>query len=91
MSKKSKMPRQPTCGPMVGLKPKSTFVYRPVSTNKAEKANGNPKVQMANKATPSLTSFDALCTLADEEEGGGNQTLSTNATRVVALINELES
>ncbi|GJT46364.1 RNA-directed DNA polymerase, eukaryota [Tanacetum coccineum] len=50
-----------------------------------------PSVQTANKATtPILNSFYALSTLVDEEEGGGNQTPSTNATRVVANINELE-
>ncbi|GKB69137.1 hypothetical protein Tco_0983211, partial [Tanacetum coccineum] len=54
-------------------------------------ANGNLKVQMANKATtPILNSFDALSTLVDEENGGGNQTPSTNATPLVAKINELE-
>ncbi|GJZ18992.1 hypothetical protein Tco_0555582 [Tanacetum coccineum] len=85
------MQRQPICGPPVGLKRKSTFVYRPVSTKKAAKANGNPKVQTTNKATtPTLNSFEALSTLVDEEEGGGNQTLSTNATHVVAKINDLE-
>ncbi|GKF13126.1 hypothetical protein Tco_0051052, partial [Tanacetum coccineum] len=36
-----------------------------------------------------LNSFDVLSTLVDEEEQGGNQTPSTNATRVVAKINEL--
>ncbi|GJY81708.1 zinc knuckle CX2CX4HX4C containing protein [Tanacetum coccineum] len=36
---------------------------------KAAKANGNPKVQMANKdPTRTLSSFDALSTLVDEEE-----------------------
>ncbi|GKA68994.1 hypothetical protein Tco_0775058 [Tanacetum coccineum] len=55
--------------PPVGLKPKSTFVYRPVSTKKVAKANRNPTVQMANKATtPILNSFDALSTLVDEED-----------------------
>ncbi|GKB21904.1 hypothetical protein Tco_0855827, partial [Tanacetum coccineum] len=50
-----------------------------------------PPVQTANKATtPILNSFDALSTLVDEEEGGGNQTLSTNSTPVVAKINELK-
>ncbi|GKD56656.1 U5 small nuclear ribonucleoprotein helicase [Tanacetum coccineum] len=54
-------------------------------------AKGNPKVQTANKATThTLNSFDVLSTLVDEEERGGNQTPSTNATRVVARINELE-
>ncbi|GJT13046.1 putative RNA-directed DNA polymerase [Tanacetum coccineum] len=78
-------------GPQVGLKPKSNFVYRSVPTKKAAKANGNPKVQTANKATtPILNSFDALSTLVDEEEGGGNQTPSTNVTPLVAKINEPE-
>ncbi|GKC06356.1 retrotransposon protein, putative, ty1-copia subclass [Tanacetum coccineum] len=59
--KNSKMLRQPARGPLVGLKPKSIFVYRFVSTKKAVKPNGNPKVQTANKATtPNLNSFDAL-------------------------------
>nr|GEW00807.1 hypothetical protein [Tanacetum cinerariifolium] len=40
----SKMPCQPSRGPPVGLKPKSTFVYRLVSTKKATKANGNSKL-----------------------------------------------
>ncbi|GJS94449.1 RNA-directed DNA polymerase, eukaryota, reverse transcriptase zinc-binding domain protein [Tanacetum coccineum] len=62
-----------------------------VSTKKREKANGNPKVQTANKATtPILNLFDALSTLVDNEDGGGNQTSSTNATHVVAKNNELE-
>nr|GEV74242.1 hypothetical protein [Tanacetum cinerariifolium]GEV74503.1 hypothetical protein [Tanacetum cinerariifolium] len=66
----SKMPRQPARGPPIGLKPKYTFVYRPVSTKKTEKANGNSTVQTANKATTLiLNSFDALSTLVDEEEG----------------------
>ncbi|GJY90840.1 RNA-directed DNA polymerase, eukaryota [Tanacetum coccineum] len=53
-------------------------------------ARGHP-VQTANKATtPILNSFDALSTLVDEEEEGGNQNPSTNATLVVAKINELE-
>ncbi|GKG14432.1 hypothetical protein Tco_0354032, partial [Tanacetum coccineum] len=44
-----------------------------------------------NKATtPILNSFDALSILVDEEEEGGNQTPNTNATPVVARINELE-
>ncbi|GJW84557.1 FAR-RED impaired response 1-like protein, partial [Tanacetum coccineum] len=91
ISNNSKMSRQPARGPSVGLKPKSTFVYRPISIKKAAKANGNLKVQTANKATtPILNSFYALSTLVDEEEGGGNQTPSTNATPVVANINELE-
>ncbi|GJR14021.1 hypothetical protein Tco_0796673 [Tanacetum coccineum] len=64
------MPHQPVRGPPVGLKPKSTFVYRPVSTKKAAKANRNPKVQTTSKATtPTLNSFEALSTLVDEEEG----------------------
>ncbi|GKA36357.1 RNA-directed DNA polymerase, eukaryota [Tanacetum coccineum] len=91
ISKNSKMPRQPALGPPVGLKPKFTFVYRSVFTKKAAKANGNQKVQTANKATTFiLNSFDALSTLLDEDEGGGNQTPSTNATLVVTKINELE-
>ncbi|GJY04965.1 copia protein [Tanacetum coccineum] len=49
--KNTKMPCQPARRPPVGLKPKSTFVYRPVSTKKVAKANRNPTVQMANKAT----------------------------------------
>ncbi|GJY04486.1 zinc knuckle CX2CX4HX4C containing protein [Tanacetum coccineum] len=57
-----------------------------VSTKKAAKAKGNPKVQ----TTHTLNSFDVLSTLVDEEERGGNQTPSTNATRVVSRINELE-
>ncbi|GJR61915.1 reverse transcriptase domain, reverse transcriptase zinc-binding domain protein [Tanacetum coccineum] len=74
-SKHFKMPRQPARGPLVGLKPKSTFVYPPVFTKKAAKANGNPKVQTANKATtPALNLFDALSTLVDEEEGGAWKT-----------------
>ncbi|GJU00540.1 hypothetical protein Tco_1110878 [Tanacetum coccineum] len=49
------------------------------------------KVQTANKATtPVFNSFNALSTLVDEEEGGGNQTHSTNATHMVANINELK-
>ncbi|GJR78761.1 hypothetical protein Tco_0149546 [Tanacetum coccineum] len=64
MPKNSKMPRQPSRGPLV---------------------------QMANKATtPILNSFDALSTLVDEEEGEGNQTPITNATLMVAKINDLE-
>ncbi|GJT38425.1 retrotransposon protein, putative, ty1-copia subclass [Tanacetum coccineum] len=71
ISKNSKMSLQSARGPSVGLKPKSTFVYCSVFTKKVTKANGNPKVQMANKATtPILNSFDALSTLVDEEEGG---------------------
>ncbi|GKD50375.1 hypothetical protein Tco_1279351 [Tanacetum coccineum] len=85
------MPRQPARGAPVGLKPKSTSMYCPVSTKKAAKANGNLKVQTTNKATtPILNSFDALSTLVDGELGRGNQTSSTNATFVVAKINELE-
>ncbi|GJW48222.1 reverse transcriptase domain-containing protein [Tanacetum coccineum] len=50
-----------------------------------------PPVQTANKATtPTLNSFNALSTLVDEEEGGGNQTPSSNSTHVVARINDLE-
>nr|GEX77525.1 hypothetical protein [Tanacetum cinerariifolium] len=61
ISNKSKMPRQLARGSPVGLKPKSNFVYRPFSNKKTAKANGNPKVQTANKATtPTLNSFDAL-------------------------------
>ncbi|GJX23804.1 hypothetical protein Tco_0228249 [Tanacetum coccineum] len=72
ISKNSKMPRQPPRGPQVGVKPKSTFMYRPISTKKAAKANGNPKVKTANKATtPILNSSDALSTMVDEEEGHG--------------------
>ncbi|GJZ41295.1 hypothetical protein Tco_0588181 [Tanacetum coccineum] len=41
ISKNSKMPRQRARGPPVGLKPKSTFVYRLISTKKAAKANRN--------------------------------------------------
>ncbi|GJU70299.1 U5 small nuclear ribonucleoprotein helicase [Tanacetum coccineum] len=84
ISKNSNMSSQPARGPPVGLKPKSTFVYRPVSTKKAVKANGNSKIQTANKATTLiLNSFDTLSTLVDEEDGEGNQTSSTNATPVV--------
>ncbi|GKG37922.1 hypothetical protein Tco_0457145, partial [Tanacetum coccineum] len=55
------------------------------------KANENSKVQTANKAsTPILNSFDALSTLVDEDEGEGNQTPITNATLMVAKINDLE-
>ncbi|GJV22328.1 hypothetical protein Tco_1371348, partial [Tanacetum coccineum] len=65
------MSRQPSRGLPVGLKSKYTFVYRLVSTKNAGKDNGNPKVQMANKATtPILNSFDALNTLVDKEDGG---------------------
>nr|GEV63905.1 hypothetical protein [Tanacetum cinerariifolium] len=50
-----------------------------------------PPVQMTNKdTTPNLNSFDALSNLMDEEEGGGNQTLSTNAIPIVVRINDLE-
>ncbi|GJV71798.1 hypothetical protein Tco_0201423 [Tanacetum coccineum] len=85
------MPHQPVHGPPVGLKPKSTFVYRLVSSKKAAKANGNPKVQMTDKATtPTLNLFETLSTLVDEKEGWGNQTPSNNATLVVARINDLE-
>ncbi|GJX72159.1 hypothetical protein Tco_0309330 [Tanacetum coccineum] len=49
------------------------------------------KVPTANKATTStLNSFEALSTLLDEKEGSGNQPPSTNATPIVARINELE-
>ncbi|GJT39337.1 zinc knuckle CX2CX4HX4C containing protein [Tanacetum coccineum] len=54
-------------------------------------ANGNPNVQTDNKATtPILNSFDALSTLVDKDDEGGNQTPSTNATRMVAKINKLK-
>ncbi|GJY35614.1 hypothetical protein Tco_0420992 [Tanacetum coccineum] len=83
ISKNSNMSSQPARGPPVGLKPKSTFLYRPVSTKKAAKANGNSKIQTANKATTLiLNSFDTLSILVDEEDGEGNQTSSTNATPV---------
>ncbi|GJT54725.1 hypothetical protein Tco_0989779 [Tanacetum coccineum] len=69
----------------------STFVYRLVSTKKAANSNGNPKVQMTDKATtPTLNLFETLSTLVDGEEGWGNQTPSNNATLVVARINGLE-
>nr|GFA52733.1 U5 small nuclear ribonucleoprotein helicase [Tanacetum cinerariifolium] len=80
------MPRQPTRGAPVGLKPKSTFMLLcpPNFYQKAAKANGNLKVRTANKATTLiLNSFYALSTLVDKEERGGNQTSSTNATPVV--------
>nr|GEY10113.1 hypothetical protein [Tanacetum cinerariifolium] len=66
------MPRQPARGPPVGSKPKSTFVYRPVSTKKRQRIMG------------------IQSNLVDEEDGGGNQTASTNATPLVANINELK-
>ncbi|GKC10311.1 hypothetical protein Tco_1007093 [Tanacetum coccineum] len=91
ISKNSKISRQPVQGPPVGLKPKSTFLYRTISTMKKTKSNGNPKVQRANKATtPTLNTFDTLSALVDEEEGYGNQTPSTNVTLVVARINDVE-
>nr|GEW93807.1 hypothetical protein [Tanacetum cinerariifolium] len=65
ISKNSKMTHQPTIGPTMGLKPKSTFVYHTISTKKATKANGNSR-------------------------GRGNQISSTNATHMVARINDLE-
>ncbi|GJV19746.1 hypothetical protein Tco_1368766, partial [Tanacetum coccineum] len=69
--KNSKMSRKPDRVPTMGLKTKSTFVYRLISTKKEIKANGNPKVQTANKATTTtLISFETLSTLVDEEEGG---------------------
>nr|GEY55259.1 RNA-directed DNA polymerase, eukaryota [Tanacetum cinerariifolium] len=64
--KNSKMPRQPARGPPVGLKPKSTFVYHPVSNKKPQRLMGI------------------------QRRGMGNQTPSTNATPVVARINDLE-
>nr|GEZ26051.1 hypothetical protein [Tanacetum cinerariifolium] len=68
ISKNSKMSCQRARGPLVGLKPESTFVYRPVSTKKATKAKGNLKVQKDNKATtPTLNTFDALTRINDLE------------------------
>ncbi|GJW35195.1 U5 small nuclear ribonucleoprotein helicase [Tanacetum coccineum] len=82
--KNSKMSCQRSRAPLVGLKPKSTFMYRSVSTKKAAKANGNLKVQTAKKATtPILNSFDALSTMVDEKDGGRNKNHSTNPTHVV--------
>nr|GEV53764.1 hypothetical protein [Tanacetum cinerariifolium]GEY72334.1 hypothetical protein [Tanacetum cinerariifolium] len=57
ISKNSKMSRQPARGPSVGLKPKSTFVYRPVSIKKVATANGNLK-----------TNADGKLMLVDEHE-----------------------
>ncbi|GJY59685.1 hypothetical protein Tco_0459577 [Tanacetum coccineum] len=58
---------------------------------KVAKPNRTSKVPTAIKATTStLNSFEALSTLVDEEERGGNQPLSTNATPIVTRINELE-
>nr|GEY86382.1 hypothetical protein [Tanacetum cinerariifolium] len=38
--KNSKMSRQPTCGPPIGLKPKSTFVYRLIFTKNQQRLMG---------------------------------------------------
>ncbi|GJU63828.1 hypothetical protein Tco_1245663 [Tanacetum coccineum] len=64
ISKNSKMSRQLARGPLVGSKPKSTFVYYSVSTKKRQRLMGIQR--------------------------GGNKTPSTNATHVVAKINEPE-
>nr|GEU90940.1 U5 small nuclear ribonucleoprotein helicase [Tanacetum cinerariifolium] len=64
----SKMSRQASHGTLVGLKPKSTFVYRPISTKKAKKANGNPKVMnKASTSKPSTSMRDQLVE-SDEDE-----------------------
>ncbi|GJY10050.1 ribonuclease H-like domain-containing protein [Tanacetum coccineum] len=56
------MARQPTRRPPVGLKPKSTFVYRPVSTKKAAKANRNPKAYQtpSTNDTPVVANINEL-------------------------------
>ncbi|GJS49915.1 alpha/beta hydrolases superfamily protein [Tanacetum coccineum] len=55
VSKKLKMPRQVTCGPPVGLKPTSDFVYRPVQPTSKTSGKKNSASTSGNKKQVGLS------------------------------------
>nr|GEV35930.1 retrotransposon protein, putative, unclassified [Tanacetum cinerariifolium] len=66
--KNLKMPRQVTCGPPVGLKPTSDFVYRPVQPtsktsgkkNSASTSGNKKQVDLSRQEVSNSNPFDAL-------------------------------